>query len=655
MSIAIVGVGPRGISVTERLAALAPTTPVDLHLIDDAQLGAGRIWETDQTRTLCMNTLAHAVTLFTEPGSSVQGPVLEGPTLFEWARILRGERTDLSSGVLATVDTYPPDPGLAEAFGEELPDLVEESHPSRALYGAYLRWVFDVALGQLPDTVRVHQHHARAVDLRPGDGDSSGQGAAGESGTPAADVIALSNGTTVTADATVLALGWQTPGPTAEETALAEAVAASDGALNWVRPDNPVEQDLSGVPEGPEEKVLVRGLGMGFFDVMALLTINRGGRFVADPSARSGLRYEASGREPHLVVSSHRGYPYVPKSDYHSLPPTPRTPRLDTVEAELGTALAGGADPIDFTAQVRPAVLRDAHEEYYRTLQRVRPEALADAEGLFAAIDATNDVDSLPAELSGYLAEGEEPFRPEAWFRPLSGVSGTPAEVTGWIGLQLARDIAEGARAWDSPLKAGLWALSATRKRVSILGAQGRYTEDSRADLREYQALGQMVGSGPPLFRSRQLLALVDAGLVTFLGAGTRLSVVEGGSAFELTADSTAGHPVRATTLIDAWMHQPRVDRAADPLAAALERDSRWRPFRSSGSPETDFATRRLVLPTGELDPRLHLIGIPTYGQHPDTTISPMPGTDPLMLRETDAAAIDALAATGIRPGAQLH
>lgn len=61
------------------------------------------------------------------------------------------------------------------------------------------------------------------------------------------------------------------------------------------------------------------------------------------------------------------------------------------------------------------------------------------------------------------------------------------------------------------------------------------------------------------------------------------------------------------------------------------------------------------MLPSGELDPRLHLIGIPTYAQHPDTTISPIPGTDPLMLRETDAAAIDALAATGIQPGAQLR
>ena len=72
--IAIVGAGPRGISITERIAAFLNdrgATPLTLHIIDDAQLGAGRIWDTEQTRTLCMNTLAGAVTLFTEPGATV--------------------------------------------------------------------------------------------------------------------------------------------------------------------------------------------------------------------------------------------------------------------------------------------------------------------------------------------------------------------------------------------------------------------------------------------------------------------------------------------------------------------------------------------------------------------------------------------------------
>ena len=87
------------ITSPERIAAYLKERgggSVTLHIIDDAQLGAGRVWETAQTRTLCMNTLAGAVTLFTEPGATVAAPVLEGPTMYEWIQLVRGEREAVS-------------------------------------------------------------------------------------------------------------------------------------------------------------------------------------------------------------------------------------------------------------------------------------------------------------------------------------------------------------------------------------------------------------------------------------------------------------------------------------------------------------------------------------------------------------------------------
>ena len=91
--------GPRGISILERLSARMDDSsdPITVHLIDDAQHGAGRIWETDQTKTLCMNTRAGAVTLFTEPGSTVDAPVLEGPIQYEWIQLLRGDGDNVSA------------------------------------------------------------------------------------------------------------------------------------------------------------------------------------------------------------------------------------------------------------------------------------------------------------------------------------------------------------------------------------------------------------------------------------------------------------------------------------------------------------------------------------------------------------------------------
>ena len=145
-----------------------------------------------------MNTLAGAVTLFTEPGATVTAPVFEGPTMFEW---------------LQTSDA-------PEAFADEIRATRPESNPSRALYGEYLRWVWQVALAQLPDTVEVVEHHARAVSIDE-------------------DAILLDDDTVVHADATVLATGWVVPAPSPEQ----EKFAAS--RLTYIPADNPVEQDVS--------------------------------------------------------------------------------------------------------------------------------------------------------------------------------------------------------------------------------------------------------------------------------------------------------------------------------------------------------------------------------------------------------------------------
>ena len=598
-SIAIVGAGPRGISITERIAAFLNERggkPFALHIIDDAQLGAGRIWDTTQTRTLCMNTLAGAVTLFTEPGATVTAPVFEGPTMFEWLQT----------------------PDAPEAFADEIRATRPESNPSRALYGEYLRWVWQVALAQLPDTVEVVEHHARAVSIDEG-------------------TILLDDDTVVHADATVLATGWVIPAPTPEQ----EQFAAS--GLTYIPPDNPVEQDVSRIGAG--ERLLVRGMGMGFFDLMALTTINRGGRFVEDASTRSGLHYEASGEEPHFVVTSGRGYPYLPKSEYHSLPPKADLSRLRA-------AIDASTAPVSFGRDLWPALARDAYAEYYRVLARVRPEALkAPLDEIIAAIDAadlaaaSSPDDILPvarALTDATTNLSDEPFDMAFWIDPLAGTADlTLDELQRHITDAMARDIDEAVAAWDSPLKAGLWAISAGRKPSAIATENGRGPRE-RA-LSQYMAFGQMVGSGPPLFRTRELLALADANLVTFVGPDPVVDTRDG----EYVATSH-GRTTTATALADAFLPSPDIRNAVDPLSRSLLDAARIRPFNCTASPETDGDTRRAVHPDGTLDARLHIVGIPTGSQWADTTISPMPGTDPLMLQETDKTALSLLKQAGV-------
>ena len=353
---------------------------------------------------------------------------------------------------------------------------------------------------------------------------------------------------------------------------------------------------------------------MGFFDFMALVTIGRGGEFITDDSTRSGLRYNACGKEPHLVVSSNRGYPFLPKSDYGTLPPTPALEHTHKVFNELlPVANMRQKGSINFTEQLWPAIVKDANAAYHN-----HPRA-----------------------------QGE--FDLEHWLNPLGHIDAPISieSLTEHIAASMATDIKEAAAALDSPLKAALWCINGARRPAQILNQHGVIQPDPQYNA--FLSLGQMIGSGPPLFRTRQLLALVDAGLVSFLGKSPAVTVDNSYTMISPTTNT----PVRSTTLVDAWMYNPDVRRAGDGLTVSLLANNRIRPFKdahgkATACPEIDPDTRRVVAADGSLDERLHLIGIPTSPQYAETQIAPVPGIDSLVLQEADAVVRDVLAVTSI-------
>ena len=675
-SIALIGAGPRGASLVERIGAQlrhdGAGAALDLHVIDDAEVGAGRVWRTDQTRELCMNTLADAVTLFTEPSSTIAGPVVPGPTLYEWcllagAGALPGDDPRLAAVPperAAAFADAPVRPGFAEDFRDELAALRPESHPSRALYGEYIRWCFARACAALPPGVRVVTHRARAVAVTREGG---------------RERVALSDGGGLDADAVVAATGWLERAPTPGERRLADALARRP-ELRWVRPGSPVEQDLDGVPAG--EDVIVRGLGMGFFDTMALLTVSRGGRFEPDAGAPGGLRYRPSGREPILHATSRRGVPFRAKSLYRSLPPRAEQRFLRAVD------WSAVPRPIDFDRAVWPRIVADAALDHVATLHRVRPAAVAAPLAevrleIEAALDALLDP-AVQRSLEQLADQGDEQFSDGAGARgwletvaarvdaavaplvpdpadrldllgemdPAGGGFPDPAAYDAWVRDRVAEDLADAELGRDSARKAGLWSIASARGLVSRIGTAGGFDAESRASgFALLFAVGGMAGSGPPAFRVRQLLALVDAGLVRFIGPEATVEVREDG--FFARSPRVAGSGVAARALIDAWMHAHDVGETADPLVASLRSAGRARPFRvaaraggseATGGIDIDPATGRLVGAGGALDPAVHVAGIPVDETLHDTVISPMPGTDPTMLRETDRVARSALA-----------
>src|SRR5690349_117632 len=190
-AIAIVGAGPRGAGLLERIAASVPELlprvgALDVHLIDPYPAGAGRIWRRDQSPLLAMNSMAADVTMFTDDTVVCDGPIAPGPSFWEWAG-----RTD-------------PD-ALEPELATELRAVSASTFPSRRLQSEYLGWVLRDVASRLPAGMRVHVHRATAVGLAD-EGD--------------AQVVRLDDGRALRVDAVVLASGHLDATPTEDELAL---------------------------------------------------------------------------------------------------------------------------------------------------------------------------------------------------------------------------------------------------------------------------------------------------------------------------------------------------------------------------------------------------------------------------------------------------
>ena len=296
-TIAVIGAGPRGTGLIERLAAnAAELLPAGaghacaVHVVDEFEAGSGRVWRRGQSPLLWMNSRAADITMFTDSSVRCAGPVRTGPTLYEWAR------------------------SAASELGTE---VGASSFAGRRFAGGYLRWCFRQAAEALPANVQLTVHEARAVSLSlEADG---------------AQVLRLSTGDAIRADVVVLAVGNQR-GMLDEQQREFASFAVRTGA-GYLPPDYTADIDLDVLPAG--EPVIVSGIGQAFADLMALVTEGRGGAF-------EGGRYVPSGREPVLCVGSRRGVPAYPKPAQSPVTSAPDEPRFATPEL-LKELLTGDA------------------------------------------------------------------------------------------------------------------------------------------------------------------------------------------------------------------------------------------------------------------------------------------------------------------------
>ena len=601
--VALVGAGPRGTSVLERLCAsapelLTPGTRLTVHAVDPSPPGPGRVWRTDQPDELLMNTVASQVTLFTDDSVDCSGPIRPGPSLHAWA-----------DGAL--------DP---------------DEYPTRAQYGQYLEWVFAEVMRGAPPSIRVEVHRARATRL-----DDAADGH---------QTLVLDDGRTLSGlTAVVLAQGHL---PTvADQTQQRLTRYADRHGLRHIPPANPADLDRS--PLAPGEPVLLRGRGLNFFDHMALLTTARGGRFLR--TAQGGLRYAASGREPRLYAGSRRGIPYQARGDNAKGPYGRHTPLVLTpdVISRLRKRADSGDAP-DFLAEIWPLVAKEVETVYYEALL-----GRGDTEVVRADTEVRRFREhflAVPYRAPQEVLVLDEFGIPEverwSWgriSRPYAGqVFHSPGDFRSWLLAYLRKDVEQAALGnVDGPLKAALDVLRDLRNEVRQIVDHGGLTGASRRDHldRWYTPLNASLSIGPPRRRIEEMAALIEAGVLDVLGP--RLEVRAEGGAWLAHSPDVPGSTVRAITLVEARLPEPDLRRTADELLAQLLKTGRCRPHTVDGY-ETgglDVTPRpyRLIDRQGLAHPRRFALGVPTEGVHWVTAAGARPGVDSVTLSDTDAVA----------------
>ncbi|MFE5917253.1 FAD/NAD(P)-binding protein [Streptomyces sp. NPDC056468] len=547
----VVGAGPRATGLLERIGANASElwdgeSELRIHLIDPHPPGPGRIWRDEQSALLRMNSMAEDVTMFTDESSTIDGPVRPGPSLAEWAAQFSGR------GPRHAPHAEPADPEVLA----ELRSLAGTDFPTRRAQSAYLDWVFRRALTQLPPTVTVEWHRTTATAVTgPPDGPQY--------------VHLADRATPLTADLVVLAQGHIGSTPAAEHRDHA-AFARRHGRFH-LPPEFSADADLSALQPG--EHVVLRGFGLAFIDLMALLTEGRGGTYRTE--ADGSLTYLPSGREPVLHVGSRRGVPYHSKTRYRLQGPRPPLPRHFGPDA-VDALLAEGR-PLDLRRDVWPLMAKEIGFGHYHELFHAHPERTAlPWPDFIAAYDRLDwYADAMADLVAAAVPDPADRLDFEALDHPLDGLAfPAPDAFQEHLRDRIAGDV---ARREDPEFSADLGAFLAL---LSIYGqlprlmAGGRLTARSVAEQLDgwWHGFFSFLASGPPGFRLRQLLALSRAGVVRFLGAGIRIGTDETTGTFTAAGPTLPGHTLHATALIEAYLPRHSLDRTEDPLLRDLHR-----------------------------------------------------------------------------------
>jgi uncharacterized NAD(P)/FAD-binding protein YdhS len=581
---AIVGLGSWGLCVLER--TVNRTRQIDssvrVHVIEPGQLGGG-VYSAAQPDYLLLNNPCGQLSLYATPDEDRDPGYALG--LFEWA-VQRGYRRV----------------GYEYRVGNEGEAIKATDYLPRRLMGEYLAWFYEALIADAPANLEVVRHYTAVNDITPVLGGR--------------ELLWLDDGTQISVEHVVL-----TSGHTFNE----ERVASSS-EVHYLRP-YPVEFFDTAVASG--EPVAIAGMGLVGYDLLTALTIGRGGTHT---ELGDRAHYVPSGREPQIYLYSRSGVPYCAKSAHGVDPTGDYQPVVCTADAfremtnPLGSPLRRR---VDFRSDLLPLLLAEFQVRFYfhsaflrggvTDAQRVREQLAASwADGTFApTIDFLESTFGAFDPASVLFADEDARFDSSAHYQ---------SHVYSMIETDLDQALMPGG----SPVKAAQEVTRILRDQMRSVIDFGGLSMRSFIDFQS-NVRGRInrIEAGPPPLRSQQLLALMDAGVVSVpFGPHAEITTADAGAV--VIRSTHLAQPMEATVkhVVRGHLDLPSLARSSSPLLSRLYTNGRLTQFSYGETTVGSVAISEDFHPydaEGRLQMSLSLLGVLTEGVRYFTHYLPSP------------------------------
>ncbi|HAC16324.1 MAG TPA: hypothetical protein DCE78_10340 [Bacteroidetes bacterium] len=611
--VTIIGLGPRGVNLVDRLLAnitvINDTGRLHLHIIEPGYLGCG-VHTIDQPSSLLVNTVASQITMYTDESVVGAGPALPGPCLYSWVQA-EGYKYDEASR------QYKKFTGR---------DIHENDYLPRAIFGQYLNATAHTILDQLQQYCEITVYSQKAVSI-----EKLGKHQFN---------IQLEDQTIIPSNYVFLTTGHATNNLTTTEQSILKRVSeltSINPNLSFVANPYPVIKVTQ--PIHNNMSIAIEGFGLTATDIISELTIGKGGRFEVAGNIKH-YRYIPSGKEPKkIIIYSNTGLPFAGRAMNQKGVSGQYKPiffTLDAIQTLRNERGIGLQKQLDFEAHVLPLLLAEMRYCYVITFlkREIKDEHAIQtfSNQWIENKDQPDHLDRIEHDAIGY----ENRFNWQVIMNPMSDqIFPSEDAYRAWLLNYLRQDIEASFEGnVVHPFKAACDVLRDVRDTIrSVIDFSGLTPESHRVFMTKYMPVMNRISVGPPKERIVELLALIEADLVDiFVGSSPNIRLNETTGTFFIQGKNITGvTPREVDQIIKARISSTNPTQDQSQLMQGALKNGLFCPFQNGDYTAGGIRIDREFHPInaqGESEKGLYALGTVVEGAKFYTYIVPRRGVN---------------------------